>query len=370
MKKNKIYIFAALLTAVLIFSTAALCNKCNLLTPASTNTDTGISNQTTSGENEKTKEELIKEEEESIKEADAKAKQEAIESEQQAAESQQTAGSNVNAPTIRLSIYEGPTYSEAGDICLYRVEAIVTGSPTPTITFSRDDSSGAWGSGKVQVNIQRSQSYTLTATAANSAGTASASINLSWGCGNMGASEGGEAPSEETGGESGPTVLSMSISSNREGGYMEVPGGPAHGPVALAGDNNENKLLEGYVSFDITGIPTPNINTASISFEGFKFGDPSFFSYFEIFWLYWGNGSFSTGTLSGPANSIYRLSPSTDGNFTLDVEGVKDCLQKAIDLGYPRFQIIIIPQGASTNLNNDSDGFQWDQVTLNITYLS
>ena len=59
----------------------------------------------------------------------------------------------------------------------------MTGSPAPTVKFSKDDSSGAWGSKKVQVNIHRGQSYTLTATAKNSAGEANTSINLTWGCG-------------------------------------------------------------------------------------------------------------------------------------------------------------------------------------------
>ena len=88
------------------------------------------------------------------------------------------------APTIKLEIYEGPT--PANGICYYRVKAIVTGNPTPTIEFSRDDSLGAWGSKKAQINLTRDDpTYTLNATATNSEGEATDSIELNWGCGEL-----------------------------------------------------------------------------------------------------------------------------------------------------------------------------------------
>ena len=55
------------------------------------------------------------------------------------------------APTISLAIYEGPLPIES--VCVYRIEATVTGSPNPNISFSKDDSGGAWLPKRVQVNI-------------------------------------------------------------------------------------------------------------------------------------------------------------------------------------------------------------------------
>ena len=58
--------------------------------------------------------------------------------------------------------------------CSYRQTA-------PTVIFSKDDSSGAFGKDIAQVNLTKAApSYTLTATAKNSAGKASDSITLNW----------------------------------------------------------------------------------------------------------------------------------------------------------------------------------------------
>ncbi|MCK5566645.1 MAG: PKD domain-containing protein, partial [Actinomycetia bacterium] len=87
------------------------------------------------------------------------------------------------APTITIEVYEGPIYSSSDNVCYYRIKAIVTGSPSPAVVFSKDDSGGAWGSKKVQVNLSDpTETYTLTATATNSEASATDSIALSWGC--------------------------------------------------------------------------------------------------------------------------------------------------------------------------------------------
>jgi hypothetical protein len=92
--------------------------------------------------------------------------------------------SNVpSRPTINLRIYEGPLYSASDDTCYYKIKAIVTGNPAPTIQFSKDDSEGLLGSGQAQINLKRNmKTYTLTATATNSGGTVMDSITLNWGC--------------------------------------------------------------------------------------------------------------------------------------------------------------------------------------------
>ncbi len=87
-------------------------------------------------------------------------------------------------PTIYLEVVMGPAYAPENDVCFYRVKAVATGDPQPTIEWSKDDSFGAWGNDIAQVNLERGQSYTLTAKAVNSEGTAQDSITLLWECEN------------------------------------------------------------------------------------------------------------------------------------------------------------------------------------------
>ncbi|MBN2073337.1 MAG: PKD domain-containing protein, partial [Actinobacteria bacterium] len=110
----------------------------------------------------------------------------AEESQQQESSAKDTESKNTSslaAPTIRLEIYEGPSYSSGDDICYYRVRAIVTGEPGPEIEFSKDDSSGSLGYGNAQVNLTRDESSCyLTATATNTEGTDMDALTLTWNC--------------------------------------------------------------------------------------------------------------------------------------------------------------------------------------------
>lgn len=87
------------------------------------------------------------------------------------------------APKIKLEIYDGPFYDEPNNICYYRIRAIVAGNPRPEITFSKDNSEGAWGKSVAQVNLTNpSETYELVVTARNNLGEATDSLVLSWGC--------------------------------------------------------------------------------------------------------------------------------------------------------------------------------------------
>ncbi len=172
MKKNKIYIILVILAIISLFSFAALCNPNEAVNDnpidesddeeaAADQTDTTSTEDTTGKEDEEVnQEDTIEEEEETPEQEEQK-----------------------EAPAITLEIYEGPIYSSSDNVCYYRVKAIVTGNPTPSVVFSKDDSGGAWGSKKTQINIGDStETYTLTATTTNSEGSATDSIALSWGC--------------------------------------------------------------------------------------------------------------------------------------------------------------------------------------------
>ena len=183
MNKNRLFLLVSILTLIILLGTAATCNMCGLNLTTETTTSTTEESQTGNTSTQ------VSETEETTKVSLAEDTNEEKTTDTTKSNSTDTAKSSSTdaqaaAPTIKLQIYEGPTYSQADDVCYYRIEAVVTGSPAPLVTFSKDDSSGAFGSKKVQVNLtQSNQNYTLTAKAKNSSGEAEAAIDLKWGCG-------------------------------------------------------------------------------------------------------------------------------------------------------------------------------------------
>ena len=175
MKRNKFYTLLSIVILICLFGTAAICNQCAA--------DTVEEVEGTEGEAEAAEEAVDEgsktpesEEEELLREEET---EEASEEEEEIPGQEEQR----EAPTITLEIYEGPIYSSSDNVCYYRIKAVVTGDPTPSVVFSKDDSDGAWGSKKVQINLSDpTETYTLTATATNSEGSATDSMVLSWGC--------------------------------------------------------------------------------------------------------------------------------------------------------------------------------------------
>lgn len=170
MRKNKLYFFLSILTIIFLFSFAALCTQCGT---AAEEEKIGVEGE----EKAVAEEEALEEEAVAEEEVTEEEETEVTEEEEEAVVEEK------EAPTISLSIYEGPTYSSSDNLCYYRIKATVTGNPGPTVEWSKDDSGGTWGTKKAQVNLHDpDETYTLIATATNSEGTDTASIELSWGC--------------------------------------------------------------------------------------------------------------------------------------------------------------------------------------------
>lgn len=176
------------------------------------------------------------EEEEAAEEETAVEEEEvADETEEAEGEEEETDKKVSTTPTISLEIIEGPTLV-ADSICYYRVKAIVTGNPYPSISFNKDDSLGSWGKNISQVNLNKEgESFTLEATATNSQGTASAQITLTDTCERPVEEETAPAGSEipiiiinDLGATlslslSGPASYSFSIPAGRQNIYV-IPG--------------------------------------------------------------------------------------------------------------------------------------------------
>lgn len=202
MRKNKLYLFLSFSLIILIFSVAATCTLCG--------TNTGQSSSS-SAQGETTTSGVGSDQSTSSTVASGGSTtntQGGSSTTQGGGTTTTTSSSGKSAPTISLSIYEGPAYSAADNVCYYRISATVTGNPVPSVSFSRDDSDGAWGSKKVQINLHSGESYTLTATATNSEGSATATINLTYGC-----SE-GSSGSSSTAENSAPDISEIAISNS------------------------------------------------------------------------------------------------------------------------------------------------------------
>jgi len=233
MKRNKLYLILAITSAIILFCTSAVCNQCS----QDTSEDVAEDTTSTTSASEKT----------SVSTTTSTT-----------ASSTKSAGES--APTISLEIYKGPTYSSSDGVCYYRIKANVTGSPSPTVSFSRDDSEGAWGDRKCQVNLNSpTDTYTLTATATNASGSATDSIVISWGCSEEVTSTSPETVTEHT------VEFHPSISGTVGSG----PGEATTGTVTF-GDSAANTDWIGLFAFDVSSIAGKEIESAEL-----KLSDPT-----------------------------------------------------------------------------------------------
>lgn len=247
MSTKKIYFILLTLIMVLIFTSAAICGNCtNAAVGSSTETTVGSGQSTSStgssGESSTSS---------SVQGSPSTQGGDASSTSQGATTS--TSSSEAGSPTITLAIYEGPNYSPADSIYYFRIEATVTGSPKPSITWSRDNSNSAWGNKKAQVNLNPGETYTLTATAKNSVGTASANIILT-------------APGSASSSSSSSSSSSVAVNHAPDVADINVPGGTLYADTvyvvsAASSDSDGDTLTYAWSSTGGTWVD-PNINPA------------------------------------------------------------------------------------------------------------
>jgi len=237
--KNKLYPLISILTLIVLFGTAATCNMCGL--NLSTETTASTSAETTQTDDTSTQ---ASETEETTKATIAEDNNEEKTTDTTKSSSTDT---QAVAPTIKLQIYEGPTYSQSDDVCYYRIGAVVTGSPSPTVTFSKDDSNGSFGSKKVQINLTKgSPNYTLIAKVKNSAGEATDSITLDWGCG---------------------IILAVMETIELHPNITGFVGPDGTGNIVAIGDSEFNTDMRGRFAFDVSSLAGKEIVSAKLKMK-------------------------------------------------------------------------------------------------------
>ncbi len=409
MKKNKIYLILAIITSLILFTTAAVCNQCS------------AAEDPAPGEEEPPDEEPPEEEPPDEEPPEEEEPDE-----------------NLSSPNIDLEIYEGPVYSEADEVCYYRVKAIVSGNPVPNVEFSRDDSGGSWGGLKAQVNLNDpSDSYTLTATAVNSEGEDTDSITLNWDCNRnpviseiilMGdhfagveyevsvaasdpdddmlsykwSAEGGtiDDDTEESivwttpdtpgnydltvvvkdgkGGQDSKTatveVTGLSMVINLpivacEGGYVVKDEFVRGCHEIYIGDSAGNHASRGFISFDISSLSGVTIKSATLTLSlDQRLNKPEdAFEKFYINWTSWGPVPLEPDTYYMAGAYIETYPGSTSGNINLeDDEEMINAIQRHINEGKPRFQLVLRFHYPSVDDEGDWDGLRYLQSDINL----
>jgi len=263
------------------------------------------------------------------------------------------------APTIKFSIYQGPTLE--GGICYYRVKATVTGKPNPDIDFSKDDSGGSWLPKRVQINLNNpGDTYTLTATAHNSEGSDSDSISLSWGC---------AIPVPD------PVETDVDIVADPDlSGYIFVGTGAWVNTQLYIGDTVFNDQIKAYLSFDIDDlgdIDGINIKEVSVTIPiNSILNNPELIPGTKVNVKVYDYGpTFELGdqAVGGEHVKTFDALNPLD-NFNFSTNKLKEELQKAVDVDKNWFQIKLGPSGILADGSADYYQFFKSDVMLHIKY--
>jgi hypothetical protein len=361
MVKRKFYLILAIITIISLFSFAAICTQCGADAEDKVGTDDEIpadskDDEVDSEEDEEAGDEDNTGSENKDDEADSQEEADADSEGDEDSDPDSDADAVKAAPTISLAIYEGPTLE--GSICYSRVEATVTGSPNPTISFSKDDSGGAWLPNRVQVNLNNSSdTYTLTATATNSEGSATDSITLSWGC-------------EEPEPEPEPEADEASIAADPDiSGYIWN-----HGVVNLSfdyayvGDSPGGSYAKSYVSFDISGLHGKTVQDAEINFISIVNGNPGSFASSIVVKVY---NYIRLDASDFAMGGVHLVDiPISATSYTVSGNTLKNELQDVLDNEIRDYFQLKLGLNGLTNSDGTPDCiyFDWNRIELHITY--
>jgi hypothetical protein len=340
MRKNILFIILSIATILSLFATAAVCSFCGM------KLDTAPQDESFT-QLEETETDLV--EEESAEDKTTNNTQE-INTTQQDTEGE--------APTIKLKISEGPTYSAADDVCYYRITAAVTGSPTPKIEWSKDYSNGTLGEDVAQINLTRDNpTYALTATATNPAGSATDSITLSWGC---------DAP------EAKPIVKDIAVEKSISG-YIIVDDQAFSNPTySFVGDYSNDKEIYTFLTFSISDLLDKKhvtIKDVSVTIPVDEIvGHPQNLTQINVFVTDYGNSLELADQYKEevwiqtllPTDSLTNLNFS---NSTLNIE-----MQKAVDAGKQRIQLTLWPVSYTPNASGDYYRFTLTNINMRVKY--
>ena len=140
--------------------------------------------------------------------------------------------------------------------------------------------------------------------------------------------------------------------------------------IIYPGDTGESDLeVRGFISFDISGLAGATVIESKISATaGSLFGKP-FVTYGPLIVkaVYWGPGAFSPADCNLDGVELGNYSKK---NFGIQNRNLKEDLQRAIDSGSGRYQLIFYFEMNGTNGDSEADNiiYYMEDISLNITY--
>ncbi|MEA2016788.1 MAG: hypothetical protein U9O59_08865 [Actinomycetota bacterium] len=164
-----------------------------------------------------------------------------------------------------------------------------------------------------------------------------------------------------------PPILNADLSIvTNEGGDLSNKPSVYIGSIHRVGDCLNNYAYKGVISFDITGFSGASINSAKLTAgSNNQQGSLSSFKPLYILSVNWGVGQPSDFDMAG----TYMAQVSYH-DFICTSPELKNEIQKAIDNGEQRFQIMLYFSGMLTDNDNDFDMWIYNDsdISLNIVY--
>ena len=127
--------------------------------------------------------------------------------------------------------------------------------------------------------------------------------------------------------------------------------------IQYVGDTDHNNPCKGFISYDITPLAGVTIESAILTLAPFRGGgDPSSFYPICLYATSWGTRSL---TQSDFALAGILVGQSYSENIECTTDSLKDELQRAIDDGKDRFQLMFYFTGIETDSDNQWDGWSY-----------
>jgi hypothetical protein len=248
------------------------------------------------------------------------------------------------APNIELKIGVGPNYFQNDKLCHFIIEAVVAGSPTPEVEFSRDDSKGSQGKYKVEIDLKTGDAYTFTAKAKNSSGEKTAIFELS------------------------PELIDRNFFPSIKG--TVGPAGYIEKDVLKIGDSSFNSDWRGRFAFDVSDLAGKQITVEILTVGTSTFyGNPCSFKEGDIVMFY--NDFLPDLTADDYYSAGYELAKTSPCDADSIMVWSNFLIDKIREMAYENTEIQfgIGYTNTSSNMDNNFDGRSFVNITLRVAYI-